>query len=352
MQKEMLNAKNCTQKITADEKENQTGSKGFILVEPVKKNIQKKAITIDRSKIPPYYVFITWDIHYACNYDCTYCNTPKPYQPLDMWEFRSRKEVAYPGISRLLEIWNDIYNLYGSCEIHITGGEPFVYPDFIKLMTELAKVHTLEIITNLSVDVSKIINNVAPDRVRIGTTFHPEFADLDEFIAKHKELGKHGFETWANYVLYPPIIKDASGYKAKFDKLGIPLNLQPMLGFHNGKEYPMAYTDEEIAGLKECYGDDDIVNRKTIEWKTAQPKRDMRGRKCRMGQMYAKVYPNGNAYACCAKGAPYIGNLFDGTFELTNEPEECTAEHCHCWRCMLVDREDNWKQHWVIPHKT
>ena len=306
--------------------------------------------TIDRKSIPPNYVFITWDIHYGCNYNCMYCNTPKPWDPPGKWD-RDRDKVVYPGIDKWIKIWEDIYKKYGSCEIHITGGEPFIYPSFMELIMHLSKIHTLEIITNLAWEPDYFVKNLSPERVRIGTSFHPEFANLKEFLNKHMILREYGFETWANYVAHPTIMDKMGEYKPEFDKAGVSFNIQPYLGWYQDREYPAGYTDLELGYLKNCYDNEDIVNKKTVEWKTAQPKRNMNGRPCRMGQMYAKVYPIGDAYRCCAQGTAKIGNLIDGTFELTNEPLPCDGQHCYCWRCMVAGDECNWAQHWVIPHK-
>lgn len=325
----------------------------FLLVEKDKSALPDSSEgkkEIDRKSIPPNYVFVTWDIHYGCNYNCMYCNTPKPWDPPGKWE-RGRDKVVYPGIDRWIKVWEDIYKRYGSCEIHITGGEPFVYPSFMELITHLSKIHTLEIITNLAWDPDYFVNNLSPERVRIGTSFHPEFANLEEFLKKHLILREYGFETWANYVAHPAILDKMGEYKSEFDKLGISFNIQPYLGWHQDREYPAGYTDSELSYLKSCYGNEDIVNKKTIEWKTGQEKRNMRDRPCRMGQMYAKVYPIGDAYRCCAQGTAKIGNLIDGTFKLTEEPLPCESEHCFCWRCMVAGEECNWAQHWVIPHK-
>jgi MoaA/NifB/PqqE/SkfB family radical SAM enzyme len=305
---------------------------------------------IDRTVIAPHRVFLTWDIHYGCNYQCSYCNTPKPWDPPDKWD-KNRDKIVYPHIDKLLEIWQDIYDKYGSCEIHITGGEPFVYPSFLKLIHFLSNIHTLEIITNLSTDVNDILNNVTADRVRIGTTFHPEFVDLNEFLQKHLVLRKNGFETWANYVAYPPQMGKMAGFKKEFDKLGISFNMQPYMGFLNGKEYPAGYDAEELAHLKGCYDNEDIVNTKTIEWKTGTDYKKTKDKLCRMGQMYAKIYPNGDAYRCCGPHKETIGNIFNGTFKLFNEARPCDCEPCFCWRCMLVEKEPSWTQHWIVPGK-
>lgn len=313
-------------------------------------SVASTAVKIDRSAIAPHRVFLTWDIHYGCNYQCSYCNTPKPWDPPGKWD-KNRDKIVYPHTDKLLEIWQDIYNKYGSCEIHITGGEPFVYPSFLKLIHFLSTIHTLEIITNLSTDVNEIINNVAPDRVRIGTTFHPDFIDLDEFLGKHLVLRKNGFETWANYVVYPPQMDKMAGFKKEFDKLGISFNLQPYMGNFNGKEYPAGYDAQELAHLKDCYDNNDIVNTKTVEWKTGTDYKKTKNKLCRMGQMYAKIYPNGDAYRCCGSVKGAIGNLFNGTFKLLDEALPCDCEPCFCWRCMLVEKEPSWTQHWIVPEK-
>jgi len=305
---------------------------------------------IDRSVITPQRAFLTWDIHYACNYNCSYCNTPKAWDPPSKWD-KDRDKVSYPGIEKWLSVWKDIYTRYGSCEIHITGGEPFIYPDFIALITDLSHVHTLEIITNLASDVNQIVKNVTADRVRIGTTFHPEFADLKEFLGKHIILRKNGFETWSNYVAHPSQLEKMAEYKREFDKLGIPFNIQPFMGKFDGRDYPSGYTEGELSCLKDCYDNEDIINKKTIEWKTGTDYKNTKGRCCRMGQMYAKIYPVGDAYRCCANPSRKLGNLIEGTFSLLGNALPCECEQCFCWRCMLVENEENWAQHWVIPQK-
>jgi MoaA/NifB/PqqE/SkfB family radical SAM enzyme len=338
----LIDAKELTEAKTDEQVHLQISS--VIELKPV---VIKKEVS--RNRIPPHRGFLTWDIHYACNYNCSYCNTPKPWNPPGSWD-KDRDKVVYPGVDKWLKTWRDIYRKYGSCEIHITGGEPFTYPSFIELITHLSQIHTLEIITNLASDVNEIVKSVAPNRVRIGTTFHPEFVGLKEFLGKHVILRKNGFETWANYVAYPPQLEKMADYKKEFDKLRISFNIQPFMGHFQEREYPKGYTDSELSYLKECYTDNDIVNKKTIEWKTGTEYKNTKGKLCRMGQMYAKIYPVGDAYRCCGNPSRKIGNLVEGTFELLDEALPCECEQCHCWRCMLAGEEESWSQHWVIPN--
>jgi MoaA/NifB/PqqE/SkfB family radical SAM enzyme len=321
---------------------------GYILEEIRPEGAERQDVVVARSRIVPHRIFYTWDIHYACNYRCSYCNTPKPNDSLKSWD-RDRMKVVYPTLGRLISVWYDLYERYGSSEIHITGGEPTIYPNFFKLVNNLSRFHTLEVISNLSFDASQLIDAVSAQRLRLGATFHPEFCNIDDFVNKLKILKNSGFEVWTNYVAHPSQLKEMSDHRKKIIDSQATFNIQPYLGFYQGREYPSGYTPEELQLLKDCYDDQDFVNTKTIEWKTAQKKRDMRARSCRMGQMYAKIYPVGDAYRCCAKGSARLGNIFDGTFELQNEAAICESEHCFCWRCMLVDGEKDWGQHWVIP---
>ena len=153
--------------------------------------------------------------------------------------------TIYPGTEKLVSAWKYIYEKYGSCQIHLVGGEPFHYPDFMKLIIELSKNHTWECSTNLSWDVDKLIKNVGPGRARIGVSFSPEFVEFDVFFKKAKKLKEAGFEVWANYVAYPQILSGMKQAKEKFGDIGISMSILPFNGKFLGKNYPEAYSDEE-----------------------------------------------------------------------------------------------------------
>jgi MoaA/NifB/PqqE/SkfB family radical SAM enzyme len=295
-----------------------------------------------RKQIPPHRVFFTWDIHYLCNYQCTYCNALKPGDSNFI-------EAIYLDVDQWIEIWNGIYDSYGSCEIQLTGGEPFTYPSIMDLITKLSKIHTLEFSTNFSWDIEPFIKNIPPNRARVGISFHPEFADFKEFLDKASELKKGGFEVWVNYVAYPPLLEGMAKYKQEVEKLGICFSILPFTGTYEGRSYPAEYTEEERKFLL-ILGESDIVNKKTIDWKLEKGKNITKGKLCRMGQMYAKIHPNGDTYRCCGDGGSgCLGNLIKGTFRLLDSPSPCECNQCPCWRCMLVGEEQNWLGHWVIP---
>lgn len=156
-------------------------------------------------------------------------------------------DTQYPSLNQLLKIWIDIYKKYGTIRIEILGGEPFIYPDFNELIKELYQMHTVRITTNLSTKIDEILKNTSPSKVSIIGTFHPLFADFNNFIKKAVLLKENDRSCSVMYLAYPPQIKFIPYYKERFIKYGLRLNVMTFWGEHNGKAYPESYTEEETA---------------------------------------------------------------------------------------------------------
>jgi len=60
-----------------------------------------------------------------------------------------RRNINIP-LEKLTNFWAKIYEKYGSVKIAITGGEPFLYPNFIELINAISRQHSVEVVTNLS----------------------------------------------------------------------------------------------------------------------------------------------------------------------------------------------------------
>lgn len=293
--------------------------------------------------------FFTWDIHYACNYRCSYCYFH------ETWEEEARKN-RYPGLDKWKEIWGSIYERYGEAHIHISGGEPFTYPDFIGLVEYLTGRFTVEFDTNLFFDVEDFMKRIGPDRVKFATAFHPQFADFEVYIKKLLKLKKAGYDLGVNYVAFPEQLEKITVYKQRLSEVYISFDIMPFRGKYEGREYPQGYTPEEKEKIRNCdpgtaekmldaYGDNGS------DEESPKPLNPHKGKLCRMGQKYAKIHSNGNAYRCCLiKEKGYIGNLIDGTFALFDEPAACDLDKCPCWVAMIVGEEKNWDFHWVTPH--
>jgi MoaA/NifB/PqqE/SkfB family radical SAM enzyme len=260
------------------------------------------------------------------------------------WDIAA-KENRYPGINKWIEVWDKIYEKYGSCHIHFSGGEPFIYPDFFILITHLSKKHTLEFSTNLSFDVGSFIEKMDPTRVRLDASFHPEFIGLEKFLEKLSQLKNSGFSVSVSFVAYPPQLKEMEAIEARCKKSGIKLIVQLFRGEYKGRIYPEGYTESERE-LITSYGRNFPVNRTQLDYHLNKKQKEER--LCYMGKMYGKVYASADVYRCCSTGALKIGNLLDDeAFRLLDEPEPCEVEDCICWRRMVLGEEDKWRTHWV-----
>lgn len=292
----------------------------------------------------PYRVFFTWEIHYACNYKCSYCHAPKPWQP------QTRKAV-YLGTEDWLKIWEKVYQDYGSCRILIGGGEPSTYPSFGELLIGITKMHYIEICTNLSLDVRPIAEHINPRYIKVSSSLHPEFADIDEFTTKLKILKKAGFDTMVNFVPWPPLLNKMKEYKERIESVGVQFVLQPYIGDYQGRQYPGGYTQEEREYFN-IFEDD--CNRHTLEFKVESndvedKSNQTKGKICRMGQNYGFIRADGSVSRCCRDHKLSLGNIIDGTFKLLEEALPCQVDECNCWRFMEVGRDSEWERHWQSP---
>lgn len=281
--------------------------------------------------------FWNWDIHYACNYRCSYCFLA------DKWDTAS-KANRYPGIKKWMQVWDRIYERYGDCHIHFSGGEPFMYPDFLDFVTHLSNKFTLEFTTNLSFDAPYFIRKVKPESGKLNVSFHPEFADFDKFIKSVLLLKRSEFPVSVSFVAYPPHLKMMSELKNKFNEKEIDFIIQPFRGNYGQRIYPAGYTETDKDLLRFC-GVDPAVNKDIFDYyfKTNQEET----RLCRMGQAYGKIYASADVHRCCSAGANKIGNLLDDPdFSLLDKPETCGIKDCACWKRMVVGEESKWSPHW------
>lgn len=281
--------------------------------------------------------FWNWDIHYACNYRCSYCFLA------NKWDEAS-KANRYPGIKKWIEVWGKIYEKYGDCHIHFSGGEPFIYPGFLDFISYLSNKFTLEFTTNLTFDVPYFIKKIKPESAKLNVSFHPEFADFDKFHKDILLLKRSKFRVSVSFVAYPPHLKMMSGLKNKFNEKEIDFIIQPFRGNYDQRKYPDGYTEPDKDLLKLC-GADMVVNKDLFGYHLKDKQEE--AKLCRMGQMYGKIYASADVHRCCSTGAKKIGNLLDEIdFNLLENPEICNVKDCVCWKRMVVGEESKWSSHW------
>ncbi|MDP8259971.1 MAG: radical SAM protein [Candidatus Gygaella obscura] len=272
-----------------------------------------------------------WNLHYACNYRCSYCNFNGSWDELSV----KNKKISK---NDWIKAWDRIYDLYGSVDIHLVGGEPCIYPDFTEIVCRISKKHFLGLTTNLSVDFKRFADSVSPKRFEfgIGASFHPQYVKFEDFLSKVIELKNKGFKIWVNYVAYPPQIDKMNFFKSTLQKHGIPFVVQPFRGTYNDKIYPEAYTDSDRSIIKDIAGTDSSIQQ---DMQYQLDRKNTKGVLCRAGQILAHIEPDGTVKRCGLIEKP-IGNIFDANFRLLDKPLPCTEEHCPCDYIYLVDSNE------------
>lgn len=290
---------------------------------------------------PPYRVFWCWDISYICNYKCSYCIVD------------TRRQTTYLSPERWKEIWDFIFESYGSTHIRFSGGEPFIYPNFFKLLRFIGEKHTLNVTTNLSFDVEKFAEEIAPvadkSQLVISASFHPEFVRLEGFIDKILYLKSRGVYASASLVSWPLFFKDIINIKKEMDNNGIEFLIIPLSGTHFGRSFPDGYTEEERKFLENLSVlTSNPASKDMVDFKLKHENVKFKRRLCRMGQNFGMIRPNGDIYRCCTfEESACLGNIIKGTFKLLEKPDYCEIETCKCYKAMLVGiNEYKWSKQW------
>ncbi len=250
--------------------------------------------------------------------------------------------------------------------VHMSGGEPFLFPNFIKFCEKLTQGHYISINTNLSTpNVFDFARKINPSRVKyIHASVHlrQRGNGLEEFIRKVIFLKRHGFKTFASFLMYP---EDIIYFERTFRRLKTEgIILFPKLfrgiwrneGLHPGikrrmrkfpalrpllkRTYPAEYSREEkrlirflsersqeLAG--EDYFDSDctIDLSKEMNWLDGLP--SWRGRPCFTGSRYVRMDPWGKVTRCNTDHT-LLGNLFEGEVKLMAGAQPCACPVCSC----------------------
>ena len=133
-------------------------------------------------QLPSIFNYIGVLITLRCNFKCSYCLN---------WRLnKEEKDVDY-WLQAIDKIETDL-------PITLSGGEPSVHKAFFPLLMNLDK--KFDLLTNLSFDIEKFIENVSIDRFQndkgyapIRVSFHPGFSEKINVLKRVKKLMDAGF---------------------------------------------------------------------------------------------------------------------------------------------------------------
>lgn len=257
-------------------------------------------------------VRFVWNMLYACNFRCPHCFFA------GKWDEYALRDI-YLSVPEWMNHWQRIADRYGRVSLILNGGEPFMYPNFVELIAELAKIHyPINVTSNASGDIAAFVRKADPEKVSLSLSFHPPFMSIDTFIEKVQLLRAHSFPVGClNFCAFPGYIDKMEFYIDRAAAAGLQLKVIPYLGEYQGVRYPDGYSPhiKKLLGLDQTWSSN--VSRK--------------GSMCKAGYTSALLLPDGKVVRCGQVGERYIiGNFFDPAFRLMDTAMACDAEMCPC----------------------
>ncbi|MBA1344966.1 radical SAM protein [Rhizobium sp. WYCCWR 11146] len=274
-----------------------------------------------------------WHLLDTCNYRCQYCYFDSA--------FLSQKLREYATV----EGWCEAFNRTGlTWLLHMTGGEPTIYRNFVSLCERLSQTHFLSINSNLSHScVRDFATTIDPNRVlQINASLHPEERskrnDTEAFAQKVQLLRHSGHRVTVSVVATPAVLADFEAiveHLGNFEIVPIP---KIFYGMHSGIQYPAGYTRHqraafllwsEYASLAHDHGDQDSLGSAIDIFSDAKilttPMRFQR-RICRAGRDFVRLDKDGSVHRCSSKMP--LGNILNGTFNQLAAPALCDTSYC------------------------
>lgn len=285
-----------------------------------------------------YEFLMNWNLTLTCNINCIYCvNKKRPSKMLNLFQCtrigifltnmiwkKVIKNIKYLRPPKTIDIKKTVSLLskFGKpMKIKLSGGEPFLYPHFIKICKELSRVHYIGLDSNFTTNRVKLFcDTIDPKRVDlIRAALHIEELEknklINRFIDNVLYCKTKGFNIETLIVGYPPVLEKIHKYKEMLETKGLPFYVQPFSGHYNGKKYPEAYSQEEI----EKYN---------LNLPYTSYNRNTKNQPCTAGYRFFVVYPSGNIHPCYQIHKK-LGNIYQD-FKPFDTIIKCPFDICIC----------------------
>lgn len=256
---------------------------------------------------------ISWNINRSCNYSCSYCT-----QYDDKLKGKRVKNIEL--------FLKALSSLEKAVEIKLSGGEPFLYPDFLALIRVLKEQGIyISVVTNFSSerDILKKFAQILGERLLVfSASLHLEHVKPEEFLQKSiwfKEQISEKSSFVVTSVAAPRRLTELLRIKEQFDEKNIRFKIQPLK--YNGSI--INYTAEEKKLLLELGGHNN----------TGVLQNNFYGKYCAAGKNYFVFGPTGDVWRCYQskkERKEFMGNILENSFSPYKEIRKCSYDYCPC----------------------
>jgi len=294
-------------------------------------------------------IVVDWVMNTLCNFRCEYCSIYSTKEHPQVGKMTNKETIQF--FDKHNSMWH----------IHLSGGEPFFYPNFIDLCEQLTTNYYIDINTNLSSpDVYKFAETIDPKKVlfmNIGLHIieREKSNRVDDLVKKCQFLIEKGFKIYLNYVMYPSLFdrfeKDYDFFSSK-DLIVVPKSLR---GRFFNKNYPESYSKEEVKSFV-SFSKKAIVEYEKLFEGLERPLIDLaldvkfvqsgiptpKGSLCFTGQNFIRILPDGTITRC-DWNRTILGNIYKNELKLFDEPTVCNTSSCPYF-CMKFSSKYNNKK--------
>lgn len=213
------------------------------------------------------------------------------------------------------------------CLIIFSGGEPFLFPDFVELCRLITRNHSIELVTNLSsrrvLDFAEKINPSKVELVEISLHISELKRKnlLNNFIDNIRLLKTKGFNIKVTYVMYPPLVKRFERDYDFFISHGVEVEPRLYRGLYRLRKYPKSYNRNEKAIISK-YIASPLGN-------LLASKPAFKGKICSAGRSSVVIHHDGKICRCQGD-QKQIGNFITQGITLFDMPKKCTSSSCPC----------------------
>lgn len=294
------------------------------------------ALRLDRGRSLPvrYDREADWHLLHTCNYRCSYCFFSDAILGSKMRTFAEPDE------------WQSAFDATGDTWLlHLSGGEPSVYPQFVALCEALTARHFISINSNLTHSAFvQFAERIDPSRVSfINAGLHLEERDRrngHSVFLRHAELlQRKGFPLLISLVATPEALARFEEASALLEPFGMILIPKLLRGPHAGRVFPRGYTEAERDRFRMFASRARDAYAPLLARMPEPPSIDMfdddrflarlprfAGMDCDAGNRFVSIRRNGDVFRCSAKTP--LGNLLRRSFAPNPGPQPCDTSYC------------------------
>jgi MoaA/NifB/PqqE/SkfB family radical SAM enzyme len=293
-----------------------------------------------------------WTLLHTCNFRCDYCFVPSQMLG-EKIAIRASNEEWVSAFDRHDVNWH----------IHMTGGEPTVYPMFADLCERLTANNKISLNTNLTgKSIDEFASRVSPGKVVfINAGLHHKERSargkLVHFVERARQLAEKDFNLMVSAVMSPNFIENAEAVRLELQRYGIVMVPKILRGSFEGQIWPRAYSpfqrkavlrfldlaEKELERLQDRGGQEMTIDLRLdrrllgegegLLYKlrdafseTAALEKMFQGKVCGAGRSFVSINSAGDVHRCSSK--LNLGNLLKGTFAFMPRIERCDTSYC------------------------